>query len=149
MAKKRTARKKASRTASRKKTTRSATRKKSSRAGAAKKSTAKAGAIKPASKQKPRTKAQVYRDIAEHTDLTRQQVVEVFDVLSEMIQKDLNKGPGVFNFAGLMKIQKQRKPATKARKGVNPFTGEEIMIKAKPARNVIKVRPLKTLKEMV
>jgi nucleoid DNA-binding protein len=48
-----------------------------------------------------------------------------------------------------MKITVKRKPATKARKGINPFTGEEMMFKAKPARNVIKVRPLKKLKEMV
>ena len=50
---------------------------------------------------------------------------------------------------GLMKIKVVRKPATKARPGINPFTGEEIMIKAKPARNVVKVTPLKNLKEMV
>jgi nucleoid DNA-binding protein len=50
---------------------------------------------------------------------------------------------------GLMKLVVQRKPATKARKGINPFTGEETMFKAKPARNVVKIRPLKNLKDMV
>jgi nucleoid DNA-binding protein len=48
-----------------------------------------------------------------------------------------------------MKVEVKRKPATKARKGINPFTGEETMFKAKPARNVVKVRPLKKLKDMV
>jgi len=48
-----------------------------------------------------------------------------------------------------MKVKVVRKPATKARKGVNPFTGEEMMFKAKPARNVVKVLALKGLKEMV
>jgi len=48
-----------------------------------------------------------------------------------------------------MKIKCIRKPATKARKGINPFTKEEMMFKAKPARNVVKVQPLKALKEMV
>ncbi|RMH25840.1 MAG: integration host factor [Planctomycetota bacterium] len=97
----------------------------------------------------PRTKAQVYREIAENTDLPRAKIAEVFDVLGQMIQKDLGKrGPGVFNVAGLMKVTVQRKPATKARKGVNPFTGEEMMFKAKPARNVVKVRPLKALKDL-
>jgi nucleoid DNA-binding protein len=48
-----------------------------------------------------------------------------------------------------MKITRIHKPATKAREGVNPFTGEKMMFKAKPARNVVKVRPLKNLKAMV
>ena len=55
----------------------------------------------------------------------------------------------MFNVPGLMKIKVVRKPATKARKGINPFTGEETMFKAKPARNVVKVTPLKALKDMV
>jgi len=42
-----------------------------------------------------------------------------------------------------------RKPAVKAHKGINPFTGEETMFKAKPARNVVKIRALKSLKDMV
>ena len=67
-----------------------------------------------------------------------------------MIKKDLGKrGPGVFTVPSLMKIKVVRKPATKARKGINPFTGEETVFKAKPARNVVKVLPLKALKEMV
>jgi nucleoid DNA-binding protein len=50
---------------------------------------------------------------------------------------------------GLLKLKLVRKPATKARMGKNPFTGQEMMIKAKPARNVVKAQPLKSLKEMV
>ncbi|MCK4951550.1 MAG: HU family DNA-binding protein, partial [Gammaproteobacteria bacterium] len=57
--------------------------------------------------------------------------------------------PGTFTVPGLMKVKVVRKPATKARKGINPFTGEEMMFKAKPARNVAKVLPLKGLKDMV
>ena len=65
------------------------------------------------------------------------------------MQRHLRKGAaGEFTIPGLMKCVVKRKPATKARKGINPFTGEEIMFKAKPARNVVKVRPLKKLKEM-
>ena len=59
------------------------------------------------------------------------------------------KGPGVFAVPGLMKITVQHKPATKPRKGINPFTGQEMMFKAKPARNVVRIRPLKSLKDMV
>ena len=67
-----------------------------------------------------------------------------------MIKKDLGKkGPGIFTVPGLMKIKVVRKPATKARKGINPFTGEEMMFKAKPSRNVVKVLALKGLKDMV
>ncbi|MCK4340638.1 MAG: HU family DNA-binding protein [Phycisphaerae bacterium] len=98
---------------------------------------------------KPRTKSEVYAHLSDTADLTRKQVGVVFDEMAAMIKKDLNRGPGMFTVPGLMKITVQKKPATKARKGVNPFTGEEIMIKAKPARKVVKVRPLKNLKEMV
>ncbi len=102
------------------------------------------------STNKARTKGDFFRTIAENTDLSRKQVADVFDVASQLIAKDLGRGgPGVLNFGGLMKVTVQHKPATKARKGVNPFTGEEMMFKAKPARKVVKVRPLKALKEMV
>jgi len=100
--------------------------------------------------EKARTKSDVFTNIAENTDLSKKQVAEVFDCLAAMIQNDLKKtGPQVFTIPGLSKITVQRKPAQKARKGVNPFTGEEMMFKPKPARNVVKVRPLKALKEMV
>mgnify|MGYP003948038867 CR=1 FL=1 len=59
------------------------------------------------------------------------------------------KGPGIFNFPGLMKIVRIYKPATKARKGINPFTKEPTIFKAKPAKNIVKVRALKGLKDMV
>jgi nucleoid DNA-binding protein len=59
------------------------------------------------------------------------------------------KGPGEFNFQGLMKLRTVNRPATKARKGRNPFTGEEIMIKAKPASRKVRVRALRSLNDMV
>jgi nucleoid DNA-binding protein len=66
------------------------------------------------------------------------------------IESHVKKGAaGQFTFPGLLKIEVRHKPATKAHKGVNPFTGEETMFKAKPARNVVKIRPLKRLKDMV
>ncbi len=99
---------------------------------------------------KARSKSEVYGELADAADLTKKQVAAVFDGLSGMIKKDLGKrGPGVFTVPGLMKIKVVRKPATKARRGVNPFTGEEMMFKAKPARNVVKVQALKNLKSMV
>ncbi len=99
---------------------------------------------------KPKTKSQVFTELAERSELSRKQVACMFDGLADMIKKDLGKrGPGIFSVPGLMKIKVVRKPATKARKGTNPFTGEEMMFKAKPARNVVKVLALKNLKDMV
>ena len=100
--------------------------------------------------KKPPTKSEVYANIAEQTDLSKKQVSSVFDALSDEIRKSLSKnGPKTFTIPGLCKIVVQHKPATKARKGVNPFTGQEQMFQAKPARSVVKVRPLKNLKDMV
>ena len=85
-------------------------------------------ANKAATAKKAPTKSEIYRHIAEETGLTRKDVAAVFAAMSVLIQK---------------------KPAVKARKGVNPFTGEEMMFKAKPASKVVKVAALKGLKDMV
>jgi nucleoid DNA-binding protein len=99
---------------------------------------------------KPRTKSQIFGEIAETTGLTRRDVAGVFDAMTTLIKKDLGRrGPGAFTVPGLLKILKVYKPRRPARRGINPFTGEETTFKAKPAHNVIKVRPLKGLKEMV
>ena len=100
---------------------------------------------------KPPTKTEIIASIAEASDLTKKQVSVVFEALSAEIKKALGKrgGPGQFTVPGLCKITVQRKPATKERKGINPFTGEETVFAAKPARNVVKIRPLKGLKDMV
>ena len=98
---------------------------------------------------KAATKSEILTTIATATELSRKQVSSVFDALADLIGKNVGKkGPGVFAVPGLMKITVVNKPATKARKGINPFTKEEVMFKAKPARRVIKVRPLKALKDM-
>ena len=99
---------------------------------------------------KPRTKSEVYKEVSSKTGLTRKQVASVFDSMAGLIKKDLgNKGPGLFTIPGLIKVKVIKKPATKARMGVNPFTGQEMMFKAKPARKVVKAQPLKALKQMV
>jgi nucleoid DNA-binding protein len=99
---------------------------------------------------KPMTKTEIVSGIAEATALTKKQVTSVFEAMAGQIRKSLGRsGPGVYAVPGLMKLVVVRKPATKAHKGINPFTGEETMFKAKPARNVVKIRPLKSLKDMV
>jgi nucleoid DNA-binding protein len=107
-----------------------------------------ATAVKPPAK--PMTKSEIVSGIADETGLTRKQVGSVFEAMAGQIRKSLGRrGPGVYSVPGLMKVTVVRKLATKARKGINPFTGEEAMFKAKPAHNVVKVRALKGLKDMV
>src|SRR5947207_10255756 len=98
---------------------------------------------------KAATKTEILTNIAASTELSRKQVAAVFDALAGQIKAAVGKkGPGIFAVPGLMKIMVIQKPATKARMGINPFTKQEQMFKAKPARKVIKVRPLKALKDM-
>ena len=98
---------------------------------------------------KARTKSEIYATLAESADVTRKQVAAMFDGMATMMKKDLTRGPKVFSVPGLMKVTVIHKLATKARKGINPFTGEPTIFKAKPARKVVKVRALKGLKDMV
>ena len=95
------------------------------------------------------TKSEILVNLAEATQLSRKQIASVLDALSNEIKMSLSKkGAGVFVVPGLMKLMVITKPAVKARKGINPFTKLEQMFKAKPARKVVKVRPLKGLKDM-
>ena len=82
--------------------------------------------------------------------MDKKEIAGVFAALGELIGKELGKkGPGQFVVPGLLKLKVVRKPATKAKPGRNPFTGEPMTIKAKPARNVVRAIPMKALKEMV
>jgi nucleoid DNA-binding protein len=97
----------------------------------------------------PYTKGQVVNAISEDTGLARKDVAAVFASLNDLIGRHLkSRGAGVFTLPGLCKITVTKKAATKARKGVNPFTGQEMTFAAKPARRVVKVRALKSLKNM-
>lgn len=110
---------------------------------------AKAKATAAKAPGKPMTKSEIVRHLAEENDLTRAQAMGTIESLEKLIKRELGRrGPGVFNLAGLLKIRVATKPATKARKGVNPFTGEPMTIKAKPARKTVRVTALKKLKEM-
>lgn len=126
--------------------------KKKAKKKTAKKKTAKKAAA-PAKKIKaikePMTKSALYAELSDRTELKKKDIVAVFENLSEIINGHVRKnGAGVFTVPGLMKVKVVRKAATKARPGINPFTGEETIFKAKPARNVVKVQPLKALKDM-
>lgn len=110
---------------------------------------AKAAPRKSKSIKEPMSKTLLFTEIATSTGLNRKQVAAVFDELKSLLEGHVKKGgPQLFTLPGLLKVKVIRKPATKARKGINPFTGEETVFKAKPARNVVKVQALKALKEM-
>lgn len=130
------------------------------RKATAKKATAKTATAKKAVAKQPAqrkvkaiseryNKTQILNQIAENTELSKKQVQSVLDELSDIIEGHVKKRAcGEFVMPGLLKITTVKKPATKARKGINPFTGEETVFKAKPASTAVKVRPLKKLKEM-
>jgi len=98
---------------------------------------------------KPLSKSDILNSLSETTELSRKEVNAVLDALEALIEDNLTKGSGIFNLPGLMKIYVHEKKATPEREGRNPATGEPITIKAKPASKVVKVRPLKKLKEMI
>jgi DNA-binding protein HU-beta len=94
------------------------------------------------------TKSEILTHISKDTELTKKQVGAVFDSLAAVVKRSL-RGHGIFTMPGLLKLKVVKKPATKAREGVNPFTGEKMMFKAKPASKKVRAVALKPLKEMV
>ncbi|NBV29551.1 integration host factor, partial [bacterium] len=95
-------------------------------------------------------KNEILSTIAEQLEFRKTDVAAVVESLVELIHTHLGKkGPGVFTMPGLLKIEVAKKAATKARKGVNPFNGEEIVIAAKPASRKVKIKALKQLKDIV
>jgi nucleoid DNA-binding protein len=103
-----------------------------------------------ATSKKLATKGEIFTRLAAKSGLTKKQVASVFDAMTDMIGGELGKkGPGVFVVPGLLKLKVVRKEATKAKQGINPFTKQPMIYKAKPARNVVKALALKSLKEMV
>lgn len=120
----------------------------------AKKVVAKSAAA-PSSKKLPvatkaYNKTQILSVISQLANVTKKQAGDMIDAVAKILEAHLKKGAaGVFTLPGMMKCYILHKPATKAHKGINPFTKEEMMFKAKPARNVVRIRPLKKLKDVV
>ena len=94
------------------------------------------------------TKSQLIEKIAQLRELAKKDVKGMMEALAEVGYKELKKN-GVFVVPGFAKFVVVKKPATKARMGVNPFNGQEMMFKAKPARKVIRARPVKAAKMAV
>ena len=100
--------------------------------------------------KKAPTKTEILNNVAESTSLSKKQVSAVLDALTDQIKKALSsRGPGMFTIPGLIKIDKKKVPAKPEREGINPFTKEPTIFKAKPASTKVRVRPLKNLKDMV
>lgn len=100
--------------------------------------------------KKPMTKNQILTEIGDKTKLTKKQVSDVFDAMTDLMKKELGKkGSHVFTLPGLIRLRRAERPARPARKGRNPATGEEITIKAQPKKTVVRARVLKQLNEMI
>ncbi len=123
---------------------------KSTRKVVKKKTAVKVAPVKKLTSVKdPLTKGGIVKAIMDMTCLAKKDVAGVLDSLGLLIELHVkSKGPGKFVLPGLLKINVVKKAARPARKGINPFTGEEVMFKAKPAHKVIKVKPLRKLKDM-
>ena len=91
------------------------------------------------------TRSQLIEKIAELREQAKKDVRSMMEALAEVGYKELKKN-GVFVVPGFAKFVVVKKPATKAREGINPFNGEKMMFKAKPARKVVRARPVKAAK---
>jgi len=95
------------------------------------------------------TKSQLVEKISEqHSEISKRDIKGIMETLSAVGHKELKKS-GVFVVPGFAKFVVVKKPATKAREGTNPFTGEKMMFKAKPARKIVRARPVKAIKDAV
>ena len=95
------------------------------------------------------TKSQLVEKISEqHSTLSKRDIKGVMETLASVGHKELKKA-GVFIVPGFAKFVVVKKAATKAREGTNPFTGEKMMFKAKPARKIVRARPVKAIKDAV
>jgi nucleoid DNA-binding protein len=98
----------------------------------------------------PLSKSALVQTLADkHSDkLSRKDVKNLLEAITDVGHAELKKN-GIFVIPGLVRMVVVKKPATKERKGINPFTGEPTVFKAKPARKVIKARPVKAAKDAI
>ena len=93
------------------------------------------------------SKSQMFEALAEDSGVTKSEVKKVWGSLERLIEASIcERGYGQFTLPGLMKVTTVRRPAIKARRGINPFTKEEIWFKAKPASTGVRIRALKKMK---
>jgi nucleoid DNA-binding protein len=96
------------------------------------------------------TKSEFISTLAEKTGISKKQAAAALDTMNAMVVEQLGqRGPGEIVIPGLLKLNVVVRPATEEREGINPFTKQPTIFKAKPARKVVKVRPLKSLKDAI
>ena len=98
---------------------------------------------------RPATKGEILNALAERTGMKRKQVADVLTQVTSLIVGQLKHSPSTVTLPGLIKFKVAQRPATPEKMGVNPFTKEPMLIKAKPARKVVKALPVKALKDMI
>ncbi|MDZ4693856.1 MAG: HU family DNA-binding protein [Deltaproteobacteria bacterium] len=96
----------------------------------------------------PLSKSSLIQTLSDKSEIARKDVKGLLETIASIGYTELKKN-GLFVVPGLVRMVVQKKPATKARKGINPFTGEPAVFKAKPARKVIKARPVKAAKDAI
>ena len=94
------------------------------------------------------SKSQFINTFAEKTGMNKKQATATLNTLNAMAVEQLHQS-GELVIPGLVKLNVAEKPATQEREGINPFTKQPMVFKAKPARTVIKPRPLKALKDAI
>merc|ERR1712070_1322637 len=94
------------------------------------------------------TQTGVFQSVAETTGLKTKDVKGVVDAMMNVAAEQVKKS-GSFKLAGMLNMKLKNKPATKARKGINPFTKEPCVFKARPASKTVKCFAMKKLKEML
>lgn len=120
------------------------------RKSAVKKKVSKPVARKAPNIKDPLSKSGIIQALVDMTGAAKKDVKSIMESFHELIELHVkNRGPGKFVMPGLLKITVVKKAARPARKGINPFTGEETVFKAKPAHKVVKIKALKKLKEQV
>ena len=95
------------------------------------------------------TKSEYVALLAKKSGLEKKQVTALITAMNEVVYKELSKGAGEVVLPGLIKLVTVKKPAVPQREGINPFTGQPAIFKAKPASKVVKARPVKALKDAI
>ena len=93
-------------------------------------------------------KSEFFKVLSQQTAIDQKDIIKVLEAIQKVATLHLTKrGPGQFTYPGLFKMRLKTKPATNERAGRNPFNGQNMIIKAKPARSVVKISILKNFKD--
>ncbi|MDI9347543.1 MAG: HU family DNA-binding protein [Methylacidiphilales bacterium] len=100
-------------------------------------------------KAKPMSTSEVVKEIATRTELSSSEVKKIIESLKNLMIEQLNDSAvRQFVIPGILKLKTVEKPAVPERKGINPFTKQETIFKARPAKKIVKASVLKALKNL-